>query len=350
MSRRVATIALSGILLVALVAVAFLLPVPFVTMSPGPTENTLGTVDGKPIVEISGEKTYPVDGALSLTTVAVTSPDQRLDLPSAIGAWLDPTVAVLPRSYIYSEDETPQEVEQRNEYAMNTSQQDAIAAALAVLGRPVRKDSVVVLSVNGDMPAFGKLEVGDLIREVDGKPVTEPEDVVEAVSRHRPGDDVHFVVTRNDERKKVTVTTTEAPDDPDRAMVGITPAMGYDFPIDVTIHLGQEIGGPSAGTMFALAIVERLGKESLTGGKHIAGTGTIDAEGNVGPIGGIQQKIAAAERDGAEVFLVPAGNCAEAVSAPVDDIRLVRVEKLSDAVASLRALADGEQNVPGCER
>jgi Lon-like protease len=349
MSRRVATIALSAVLLVALIAVAFLIPVPFVTMSPGPTEDTLGKVKSKEIVQITGAETYPTNGELSLTTVAVTSPDQKLDLPGALAAWLDPKVAVMPRSYIYSDNDTPQEVEQRNAAAMETSQLDAIAAALAeVQGKPIPKDVVVVLAIAEGAPALGKLEAGDIIRTVDGQPIRTADDVVKAVRKHKVGDEVDFQVTRDRKQVNVTVPTVKSPDDPNRPMVGITPDMGYDFPYDVKVNLGQDIGGPSAGTMFALAIVDKLTPESLTDGKHIAGTGTIDAAGKVGPIGGIQQKIAGAERDGASVFLVPNDNCDEAAAAKIDGIRLVRVKTLADAVDSLEALADGNGKIPSC--
>lgn len=349
MSRRVVTIALSAVLLVALIAVAFLIPVPFVTMSPGPTEDTLGKVKKKEIVEITGTRTYPTDGELSLTTVAVTSPDQKLDLPGAIAAWLDPKVAVMPRSYIYPDNVTPQQVEQINAEAMETSQQDAVAAALAeVQGKPIPKDVVVVLAIAEKAPALGKLEAGDIIRKVDGKQMRAEQDVIDAVRKHKIGDTVDFEVTRDRKPVEVSVTTTKSTQDPKVPMVGITPGMGYDFPYDVTVNLGQDIGGPSAGTMFALAIVDKLSPESLTAGKHIAGTGTIDAAGKVGPIGGIQQKIAGAQRDGATIFLVPNDNCDEAAAAKVDGIRLVRVKALADAVDSLEALSDGSGKVPSC--
>jgi PDZ domain-containing protein len=149
----------------------------------------------------------------------------------------------------------------------------------------------------------------------------------------------------------VTITTTRAPDDPDRAFVGITPHNGFKFPFEVTVNLGQEIGGPSAGAMFALAIFDKLTPGALTGGQHIAGTGTIEPDGTIGPIGGIQQKIIGAREEGATTFLVPAANCADAVSADVDGIRLVKVETLDGAVKALERLAkDRDAKVPACAR
>ncbi|MEQ7124143.1 PDZ domain-containing protein [Actinopolymorpha sp. B11F2] len=350
MSRRVATMTLTAVLLIALVAVAWLVPVPFAAMSPGPTENTLGTVDGKPIVQISGHETFKTNGALDLTTVAVSSPDQKLDLISVIVGWIDPRVAVVPYDYLYPGDPTPEQVEQENAEAMQTSQQTAVAAALRQANEKVTP-VVQVQAVVEDTPAVGRLKAGDVIVAVDGKHVTGAQDVVDIVGRHQPGDRIQFAVRRGDKDVDVSITTAKSPQDPGKAFVGITPFDGFEFPFKVTVNLGQDIGGPSAGTMFALAIVDKLTKGSLTGGHHIAGTGAIAADGTVQPIGGIQQKIAGAKENGAETFLVPAANCEAAAAAQVDGIRLVRVDTLRGAVQSLERLRDQPSaRVPSCAR
>jgi PDZ domain-containing protein len=349
MSPRVATTLLTTVLLVALVAVAWMVPVPFVAMSPGPTENTLGEVDnGEPIVEIAGHRTYPTSGQLDLTTVAVTPPNQRLDLPGVLSGWLDPRVAIVPYDYLYPGDESPEQVEQENAEQMELSQQSAIAAGLRQVGLKVT-DIVVVGAVLEDAPAIGRLKAGDVILEVDGMPVTDAQSVADLVTEHAVGEDVTFSIQRDEKPLEVTITTTKAPDDPDRAMVGITPADSYDFPFDVTINLGQEIGGPSAGTMFALAIYDPRTRRPRTDGRHGAGTGTIDGDGNVGGIGGIQQKVRGAEEKGAEVFLVPDSNCGAAADAGVSGIRLVRVATLADAVDALDTLRKGGTDIPACE-
>jgi Lon-like protease len=350
MSRRVATMTLTAVLLIALVAVAWLVPVPFAAMSPGPTENTLGKVDGKPIVEIDGHETFKTDGALDLTTVAVSSPDQKLDLISAVVGWLDPTVAVVPYDYLYPGDPTPEQVEQQNAEAMQTSQQTAVAAALRQTKVKVTQ-VVQVQAVVDDTPAVGRLKAGDVIVAVDGTKVSDAQAVVDIVGRHKPGDRIEFALRRDDKDVDVTVTTAKSPQDPGKAFVGITPFDGFEFPFKVSINLGQDIGGPSAGTMFALAIVDKLTRGSLTGGRHIAGTGAIDADGTVQPIGGIQQKIAGAKENGATTFLVPAVNCPAAAAADIDGIRLVRVDTLAGAVKSLERLRDQPSaRVPSCAR
>lgn len=351
MSRRTITLLVAGGLLVVLFAVAWFLPVPYVAMSPGPTANVLGKADGKPVVEIEkGTRTYATDGELDLTTVAVTGPAQRLDLLSALGDWLASDVAVVPRSYLYGDEDTPEEIERQNVQQMETSQHDAVAAALAAVDIDVPVVNAMVYELVDGSPAVGKLELGDVLVAVDGTEVTDAEHVVELIGSHKPGDKIKLDVTRDGEPTTVTVTTAAHPDDPKRAFVGFEPRPGYDFPFDVTINIDQNIGGPSAGLMFAVAIVDKLTPGALTGGEHIAGTGTIDGAGEVGGIGGIQQKIAAAKAAGASVFLTPEPNCPMAAAAGVEDIRLVRVATLDDAVEALGALRDGDVgSVPSCD-
>lgn len=352
MSRRTATLVLTGVLLLALVSLAWIVPVPYVTMSPGPTANVLGKVEGQRLLTIDGYEVYQTNGRLDLTTVKATSASKRLELPEALGAWADPRVAVVPRDYLYPENTTPEQVEQVNAQLMDASQQDAVAAALRLAGKEVHA-SVVVHAVVDGMPADGKLRPGDAILQVDGKSVDEPEEVGAQVTEHKPGksDPVRFTVVRDGETVDVTVPTERSEDNPDKPMVGIQVAMGYRYSGSVEIDLAQQIGGPSAGGMFALAIYDRLEPGSLTGGKHIAGTGTIDAKGNIGPIGGIQQKVAGAADAGATVFLVPEKNCAAAVEMGIDGLRLVRIETLSDAVDALQAMNDGRAaDVPRCEQ
>lgn len=347
LGRRATTLLLAGVLVVLLLAVAWLVPVPYVTMGPGPTENTLGKVDGAAIVDVR-HKTYPTKGALDLTTVSVTSPDRRLQLLGALGGWMDPHVAVVPRDYIYPEGSTPKEVEHRNAEQMQGSQQAAVTAAERELGMKVPQH-VVVQAVLAGTPAEGRLKAADRIRAVDGTPIKTRQQVSDLVGKHDPGDTVRFTVVRHGAPTHVRISAGKNPDDPDSARVGIELGLAFDPPVDVSVSLGQRIGGPSAGTMFALAIVDKLTPGALTGGRHVAGTGEIDAKGTVGPIGGIQQKIAGARAGGAKVFLTPAANCKAAVDADLDGLRLVRITTLHSAVQALRALDKGRAgDVPAC--
>lgn len=347
-NRRTITLAVCALLLVALVALSVFLPVPYVVLGPGPTENTIGAYNGTDVIVIDGRETYPTEGNLNLTTVSVTSQDRKVFLIEALQGWIDPKAAVVPREEIYTGEESADEVRARNAEQMVTSQQSAIAAALGELDIPVA-ERVYVESIVEGAPALGKLEAGDAILAVDGEEVATRDDVVRLITAHEVGDLVTFTVERDDERLDVDVETVVSTDGgPTRAFVGIDPQPGFDFPFDVTVTLGEDIGGPSAGLMFALGIIDKLTPGALNGGAFVAGTGMIAADGVVGPIGGIQQKIAGARSAGATTFLVPAANCAAAVEADVSGIQLVRVETLADAVDSLETLASGGSAVPAC--
>jgi len=345
--RRTLTIAVSAALLVALVSVAGLLPVPYVAMSPGPTENTLGAYGGTDVIVIEGQETFPTEGNLDLTTVLVTRADAEVQLLDALRMWVDPEIAIIPREQIYPADVRAEVVSERNAEQMVTSQQNAIAAALRELDIVVL-DRVVVESIVEGAPALDLLEAGDVILAVDGTEVAAANEVGELITTREPGEDVIFTVKRDGEQLEITVPTEQAAQGDPRAVVGILPAMGFEFPFEIEITLGEEIGGPSAGLVFALGIVDKLTPGALTEGAYVAGTGTIEADGTVGPIGGIQQKVSAARDVGADVFLVPADDCSAAVAAGVEGIQLVRVETLADARASLEAIAEGGSDVVRC--
>jgi len=345
MSRRTLTLAMSGVLVVFLSALAALLPVPYVVLGPGPTTDTLGSDKGKELITVSGRQTYPDDGDLRLTTVESTGgPGSRLDLVTALAAWLDDDKAVVPVESVYPPGSTAEQVAEENAESMQLSQEYATAAALRSIDVPVTA-VVRVESVARSAPALGVLKANDVIVAAAGRPMRAPDDLRSAIGTREPGQKVPMTVRRDGKNQELDVPTGKADDG--RTVVGIVPAVGYEFPFKVTISLDR-VGGPSAGLMFALGIVEKLTPGSMTGGQHIAGTGTIDGEGKVGPIGGIQQKMAGARGAGATVFLAPAANCAEAVRDIPGGLRVVRVETLADARRSVEALAAGRTDVPAC--
>lgn len=356
-SARSATLTFSGVLLAALVGALAFLPVPYVRLTPGPTTDTLGASGGTPLISIEGRKTYPVTGKLELTTVAISSADHRMGLFEALAGWFRPEVAIVPRENVYEPNKSTEEIKAANVLEMALSQKHATFAALTQLGIESKSHVVVAQTIEGT-PAWGKLELKDWIDKVDGTAVDEPKDVVEAVQKHKPGEKVSFVVQRcvdpnQDPCKEratqtVSVVTTKLPDNPKLPYVGIQADRDYTFPFTVKIHL-DEVGGPSAGLMFALGIVDRLNPEDLTGGRTVAGTGTIDDSGTVGKIGGISMKILGAKRAGASVFMVPAGNCREALNQPPKDITLVSVDTLKTALEALDAIRTGKGTVPTCQ-
>lgn len=346
MSRRALTLLLAGFLVLALGVVGAFRPVPYVVLSPGPTENTIGEVDKKPVISIKGKQTYPTSGALSLVTVAYQGgPAAQIDLLTALRGWLDPTVAVVPQETIFAPDRDPKEVEQENTVEMTNSQDSATAAALNELKIPYSM-VVSVVSTEKGKPADGKLLKDDEINSVDGKPAKDVTVVSDAVKAHKPGESVAFNVTRGKDKLDVTLQTVAGPKG--QTLVGVVMQAKYKFPFEVDINVG-DVGGPSAGLMFSLGILDKLTPGEITGGKRIAGTGTMEPAGKVGAIGGIAQKMVGAKDSGATVFLTPADNCAEAMNAVPDGLRLVRAETLHGAVQALDALRSGKGEVPACE-
>lgn len=351
MSRRTLTSVLVALLLAGLAVAAAFLPVPFVTMSPGPTVDVFAHDDGKSLVSVDGAETYPTGGELRVTTVSVTSPGQDLALVDALAAWFDRTRAVYPRDVIYPPEQTAEEQREESAVAMTSSQDTAVAVALRELGYDVPVVTEVRAVTKG-MPAEGKLREGDVILEVNGVKVRDVTQVARLVQRTGPGKPAEFVVERKGQRRTVQVVAQPAEDDPETGLVGIEIAGSYDFPVEVDVKLDDNIGGPSAGLVFAVAIYDTLTPGSLLGGSHVAGTGSIDSRGRVGPIGGVQQKIVAAAEAGAELFLVPPDNCDSAVHASVeeDEIRLVRTPTVRSAIKSLETYAaDAKADLPECE-
>ncbi|WP_377269487.1 PDZ domain-containing protein [Peterkaempfera sp. SMS 1(5)a] len=354
MPRRSATMLAATLLLIAMLCVSVLpiMKVPYAEMSPGPTYNTLGQQNGRPVISISGRKTYPTSGHLNMTTVQVTSADYQPSLVSAVIGWLRGDVAVVPHANLYPDNQTEQEAEQQNAEEFASSQDSAKAAALHELGYKVGTD-VIVESVVAGSPSQGRLHAGDVIKAVDGTAVTAPEQVAKLVTKHKPGQRTVFTVVPAGQSggatKKVDVTTVKAPDG-DRAMVGIQPGTSHIFPFPIDIGL-QDVGGPSAGLMFSLGIIDKLKPTDITGGKFIAGTGTITDSGEVGPIGGISMKTIAAREAGAQYFLTPADNCTEAARNTPGGLTLVKVKTLDDALKALDGIRSGHTDaLPSCSR
>ncbi len=340
MSRRTTSLVVSAALLLVLVSVAFSVPMPYVLLSPGLTANVLGDVEGKPVIQITGAKTYPVDGHLDLTTVSVSSQEYHPRLPDVLASWISPDEVVIPRDVYYPPDQPAEKVEEENRAAMSDSQSAAVVVGLEQAG--IDPYAVEVKQVEPGAPADGRLEPGDRILSVDGKQVGSTEDAATAIGAVAPGDVVALLVRRGPERLTVEIRTEQSEDDPEKARIGI----GLGPLVEVDINVSENIGGPSAGLVFSVAIYDLLTPGALTGGRFVAGTGTIDADGKVGPIGGILQKIIGAYKggDGASVFLVPADNCEEAgASELADDILLVKVATIDDAVSALESIDVGDE-------
>ncbi len=344
--RRTRWLGATGSILLGFVAVVALVPAQFVELSPGPTFNTIGEVDGKALIQISGHRTYPTSGHLDMTTVSERGgPYGPMYVARVLQSWFDPHVRVLPTDALYPDDVPAEQIEQESRVDFVDSQGDAVAAALRHLDIPVA-EKVVVAAVSSGAPADGKLEVGDLITSVDGAVVTSAKQVGDDVRRRAPGDRVALVVTRDGKQVHVEVVAGAAPDDPSKAFLGISTGTTYVPPFGVDFTL-EDVGGPSAGMMFALGIVDKLTPGEINGGRFVAGTGTIGADGKVGPIGGIAQKLAGARGAGATFFLAPASNCDEVTGHVPDGLTVAPVSTLDQAVSALADYTAGRP-APTC--
>ena len=332
---------MSIVALAVLVTLALVLPVPYVKLAPGPTFNVIGENDGEPFLLIDGTTTYPVSGALDMTTVRESGgPRGGLTFVEAIGAWFSTADAVVPRELIYPDDVTGDEVRERQAALFSTSESDAVGAALRFLDLPVETE-VVATAVLQDAPAGEFFEPRDAIVAIDGEAVTTPSQVVDIVQGQPIGSTFSVEVERLGESETFDITSAENPDNPGSPYLGVTVGLVFtpEFDIDFTL---QDVGGPSAGLMFTLGIIDKLTPEDLTGGGHVAGTGTIDPDGSVGPIGGIRQKLAGARDGGAELFLMPERHCAEAEGHVPDGLTVVPVATLSDAVDAITGWVAGD--------
>ncbi len=338
MTRRSGTLLTSGVLAVVLLFAAVFASVPYVSLGPGPTFDTLGSSGGRPVITISGRETFPTEGHLDLVTVGVRS---RLTLGQALLGWFDRSQAVVPRELVFPPGKTDKQVDAENAQQMTASQDAATSAALAQLGIPVQ---VAVASVAEGSPAQGQLQPDDVLTRVDGTAVTGAAQLRTLVSDRAPGATVTLEYVRGGATRETTLATTSSGETPARAVVGVGTRVVYPFTVDISL---MDVGGPSAGLMFALGIIDKLQPGPLNGGRFVAGTGEITPEGGVLPIGGIQQKLVAARDKGATVFLVPAQNCADAASSRPDGLTLAEVGSLPDALEALAAVREGRQPV-GC--
>jgi PDZ domain-containing protein len=331
------------------------LPSPYVIQQPGPVLNTLDTstdADGNevPLITVPDEQDTPSAGQLDLLTVQINGNRERT--PSWIElaqAWFDPSRAVVPLDRIFPSGQSTEQRNSENAAMMTDSQLEASAAALRQLGYTVPQD-LVVGSVDDTGAASGLLDVGDVITSLDGASVVSVNDVRAAVQTG-DGAPVALGIDRNGVESSVSITPrlTDVSGQ-QQWLLGVGLTLSFDLPVDVKIQI-DNVGGPSAGMMFALGIIDKMSPGDLTGGQHVAGTGTIDADGNVGGIGGIRQKLYGARDAGATWFLAPQANCNEVVGHVPDGIRVFAVSTLQDSLAALETIRDGGDldALPTCE-
>lgn len=345
---RTVTALVCGLAAIALFSLIGMAPVPYAIMKPGPVRDVLATGDEgeDPPIVIEGRETFETEGTLDLTTVSVFGgPGRDVSLVDVVLSWVDPDDAVLPEEQLFPPDQTQDEVENQNAEEMVSSQENATAAALGELDIPV-PTTLTVVGFAEASDAEQQMRDGDVLTAVEGTPVPDLPQLRDRLQDVEAGGPVAITLERDGLPLDVEVTTLEGDDG--QTLLGVLIDPTYDFPFDVAISI-EDIGGPSAGMIFALGIVDKLTPGPLTAGEVVAGTGTIDSAGDVGPIGGIRQKLVGARDNGAEWFLAPAANCEEVVGHVPDGLTVVRVATLGDAHDAARAIGEGEAgDLPSC--
>lgn len=341
MRRHATTLVASAIVAVGLFFAGMALPVPYVQLTPGPVTDTLGSTNGKPLIVIKGHPTAEQSkGRIFLVTVLqYGGPGENLSAFKVLSGWWSNHDAVVPLRVLYPPTVTAKEVQQQDTADMDMSQENAKVAALRYLGYKLQP-GVEVADISDTSTAKGKLKVGDVIVGVDSTTVANADQLLAFTKQHKVGDSVTLHANRDGQTFDVPVTLQPPRAGGSSPSIGISVADSFTKPFEIDIDLNN-VGGPSAGLAFTLGIIDKLTDGNLTGGLTIASTGTIDADGKVGVIGGVQQKEAAVKANGAVAFLVPAGNCAEAMKEKPKGLKLVKVSTLTDAVDAIKTLRSG---------
>jgi Lon-like protease len=332
--RQRVTAAVGVLALIGLVFAVNFYRLPVIALSPGPMEDVLARL------KVEGSRVYDSEGKLYLTSVGI---DDDVRFYEALLDMANRDVQLLPRAELYPEEQDSTEIDKENAALMDRSKETASVVALREVGYEIEPSGVEVTQVVAGTPADGKLRAGDRILDADGRAVASTEEVRAAITRHEIGERVAFRIDRDDTEKNVSVQVREADGQP---RVGILLRDLFpDLPVKVSIETENNIGGPSAGLMFTLSIIDKLTPEDLTGGKRIAGTGEIALDGGVLPVGGVAEKLIAVRRLGVTTFLIPAENCDSVRGQVPDGLRLVKVSTINDA---LRFLRDPKAAAPGC--
>ncbi len=318
--------------LLAAVAAAYILfywPMPYYIFQPGSADEV------KPMVHV--KKGFAEEkGALMLTTVRLT----HSNFVTYVYALIHPYAELVSKDKLLRGGESEEEYTERQEIVMVTSQSNAIRAAYKKAGIPyhIKSEGVVVEQVLKEMPAAKVLEAGDRIVKMDHTAIRRVQDLYDFIGNKKVGDRVTVTYVRKDRENSAELVLSALPNDQSgadrnkkpRAGIGIVPSELQSVQADNPDHQVEikagDIGGPSAGLMFALEVYNQLVPEDITKGYRIAGTGEIDPEGRVSVIGGIRHKIVAADRAKADIFFAPKDWY------PPEGVKLAPIKNTTDAI------------------
>ena len=322
------------IAIVTLVAVLVVAPLgggsPYYLITPG------GTYDIGSRLRIPDEYRKPM-GRMAFTAVY----EQEANWAEVARAKVTGQAEIVPAIAIRPPGTTQEQLNETNKRLIDESKPIAAAVGLRAAGFDVQisGQGAEVQNVVDGMPAQGILQAGDVIVAVDGQRIDTTNALVQAIARHAVGDQVTLTIMRDGVEQDLTMGTKDSLSEPGRPVAGVTVST-YLFDVHMPFAVDIEsdnVGGPSAGFMFALGVLDAVTDGDLTRGYYVAGTGTIGVDGTVGAVGGAAEKALAAEQDGAQVFLVPKEDAPEA-GRWVRNLQIIPVERFEDAIRALCGL------------
>ncbi len=334
------------VLVVVLIAAVFLVPVNAVIEAPGPTWNVLdnGKSADQDVLKVSGTETYPTEGALRMTTVSVSGcPGYPVTTADLIAAWISSDRRIVDRNEVCPQDQSAQQVEETGKAQMTASQDSAVIAALIETGMAGAMHLTVTEVI--EQQTSTEIQAGDVLETItpeggEATTITSFSQLLELMTTIPEGTRVTLGVNRGEQQTTAALTTIAPQEGTTGSLLGLSLKISVDSTVEASFGL-SDVGGPSAGMMFALGVVDEITPGSLTGGKDISGTGTINMDGQVGPIGGIQQKMAGARNSGSRFFLAPASNCDEVRGHEPEGMQVFAVSTLHEAVTATEAIASG---------
>lgn len=346
LTRRGAVISGAGLATSLLIATLTIIPSPYAIGTPGPTFDTLGEVGGTPLVTIDGTETFETSGELRLTTVSeARGSSSMFTVGQVIGGYFSRTTTVVPEEVVFGRPQDREASEDASAQQWITSQESATVSALEALGRPVPA-TLTVVEISDQSLGWEILQVNDVIVGFDGQAVESYGDLVRAMDGLTPGTDIALTVVRDGQERELEFQLID--NGLGEGVMGIWIDPQFEIPIDVTVQI-DTVGGPSAGSMFALAIMDKLTAQDELNGARVAGTGTIDVDGSIGPIGGVHLKMAGARAAGADYFLVPLDNCPSVLGHIPAGLNVYAIDTLDKAYDAVVAIGQGDTaDLPTC--
>lgn len=329
--RRWARWGVPAVVSTLLVLGAAQLNLPYYALAPGEARQV------NDLIRVPKDRAFPPDGRVLLSTVSLS----QVNALQAVRGWLDREIDVLPEDKVLGTTRRD-DFTQQNLQLMDDSKQAAVVVALRRLGYEVAEEGkgALLIQIEEDSPADGRLAQGEVVVGVDGRPTTLSQEVVAGIRAHQAGETVRLDVLGVDGEARVEEIALGRREGGTEGFLGVvlrTKEQRFDYPFEVVIDSGT-IGGPSAGLAFTLGVIDSLSVGELTGGKKVAATGTIELDGTVGDVGGVVQKTAAVRAAGADVFLVPDGEYEDALAHAGASLDVVKVSTLDEAIQVMARL------------